>query len=242
MKTAIQLDNVNFAYDMLTILEDINLRVEVKEFLGVVGPNGGGKSTLLKLILGLLKPSRGIIKIFGESPAKQRINIGYVQQFATFPRQFPISVQETILMGRLGATTSWLGFNKQDKAIAQQAMETTHIAHLSQRQIGRLSGGQLQRVLIARALTCQPKILILDEPTANIDQRVEEDIFDLLKALNKELTIIVVSHDIGFISAYVNRVACLNKTLLCHKTTSITASELEQLYHIPVRAIQHLHY
>ena len=133
-------------------------------------------------------------------------------------------------------------FSQAWNAIAQQAMETTHIAHLSQRQIGRLSGGQLQRVLIARALACQPKILILDEPTANIDQRVEEDIFDLLKTLNKELTIMVVSHDIGFISAYVNRVACLNKTLLCHHTASITSSELEQLYNIPVRAIQHQHY
>ncbi|MCV6638537.1 ABC transporter ATP-binding protein [Candidatus Albibeggiatoa sp. nov. NOAA] len=242
MTTAIQLDNVSFAYDAPTILENINLTIEIKEFLGIVGPNGGGKSTLLKIMLGLLKPTQGQALVFGESPAKQRINIGYVPQFANFPRHFPITVQETVLTGRLGVTRSWLGFSREDKAIAHEAMQTTHIADLAKRQIGQLSGGQLQRVLIARALACQPKILILDEPTANIDQRVEEDIFDLLKQLNQELTVIVVSHDIGFISAYVSRVACLNKTLLCHQTAPVTPQELEQLYHIPVRAIQHQHY
>ncbi|WP_353570217.1 ABC transporter ATP-binding protein [Candidatus Albibeggiatoa sp. nov. BB20] len=242
MTTAIQLENVSFAYDAPTILENISLNIETKEFLGIIGPNGGGKSTLLKIILGLLKPTQGHVNIFGKPPAKQRVHIGYVPQFAAFPRHFPISVQETVLMGRLGISRSWLGFNREDKAIAQHAMQTTHIADLAQRQIGRLSGGQLQRVLIARALACQPKILILDEPTANIDQRVEEDIFDLLKELNRELTVLVVSHDIGFISAYVSRVACLNKTLLCHQTSSVTPQKLEQLYHIPVRAIQHQHY
>lgn len=242
MTAAIQLDNVSFAYDVPVILENVNLTVESKEFLAVVGPNGGGKSTLLKIILGLLKPTRGQVRIFDKSPIKQRIKIGYVSQFANFPRHFPISVLETVLMGRLGVTRSWLGFSREDKAIAHHAMQTTHISDLAQQQIGRLSGGQLQRVLIARALACQPQILILDEPTANIDQRVEEDIFDLLKDLNQELTIIVVSHDIGFISAYVNRVACLNKTLLCHQTASILPNELEQLYQIPVRAIQHQHY
>ncbi len=238
----IQLDNISFAYDTPIILENISLTVEKQEFLGIVGPNGGGKSTLLKIILGLLKPTQGQVRIFGETPIKQRVNIGYVPQFANFPRYFPISVQQTVLMGRLGVSRSWFRFNHADKAIARQAMQITQIDDLAQRQIGCLSGGQLQRVLIARALACQPKILILDEPTANIDQRVEEDIFDLLKKLNQTLTIIVVSHDIGFISAYVNRVACLNKTLLCHQTSPLTPHKLEQLYHIPIHAIQHQHY
>ncbi len=144
-------------------------------------------------------------------------------------------------MGRLG-NTSWYGrYLKQDKEIALQAMEAVEIADIQQQSVGSLSGGQLQRVLIARALSCQPEILILDEPTANIDVRIEEDIFGLLKRYNDHMTIIVVSHDIAFISGYVDRVACLNKTVICHSTEEISGKTIEELYGTPVKMIQHSH-
>jgi zinc transport system ATP-binding protein len=238
----IEIERLNFSYANVQILQDINLQVAERDFLALVGPNGGGKTTLLKLILGLLQPTQGQIKVFAATPISQRNKLGYVAQFANFPRDFPITVQDAVLMGRLGISSNWLGFNQQDKQIANQMMQLTEISDLSKRRIANLSGGQLQRVLIARALTCQPQILILDEPTANIDLRLETDIFDLLKLLNQELTIIVVSHDIGFISAYTSKVACLNKTLLCHQTAPLTAEHIQKLYNTQVRAIQHNHY
>lgn len=237
----IEVKQVSFAYSQVPILEGVNLRIQEREFLALVGPNGGGKSTLLKLMLGLLKPTQGSILIRGQSPRKGRNFIGYVPQFANFQRDFPVSVEETVLLGRLGRTR-WLGgYRQQDYEIARRAMQETAISEFAQRQIGQLSGGQLQRVLIARALACEPDILLLDEPTANIDMRAEEDIFDLLRGLNQRLTIVVVSHDIGFISKYVSRVACLNRTLMCHHTDRLTGNKIEDLYGIPVRAIHHHH-
>jgi len=238
----IQLQAVSFGYpDAPLILENINLEIAAGEFLGIVGPNGGGKSTLLKIILGLLQPYQGQVSVHGLPAALGRAHVGYVPQFASFARDYPISVEDTVLMGRLGKTPMLFGYRRQDRALAVAAMRETQLLDLRQRQIGTLSGGQLQRVLIARALACEPDILILDEPTANIDMRVEEDIFDLLKQLNRRLTILVVSHDIGFISGYVRRVACLNKTLLCHTTEALTSRLIENLYENPVRAIHHQH-
>lgn len=238
---AISIENISFSYGGPKILENIELHIASGEFLALVGPNGGGKSTLLKLILGLLKPQQGRVRIQGLAPVKGRAAIGYVPQFARFESDFPVSVEQTVLLGRLGKTRWFGGYRKQDKRIAGQAMRETHIEDLASRQIGQLSGGQLQRVLIARALACEPDILLLDEPTANIDLRAEEDIFDLLRKLNERLTIVVVSHDIGFISQYVSRVACLNKTLLCHHTDALTGRTIEELYGTPVRAIHHHH-
>lgn len=237
----IQLKQVDFSYNGPLILKNIDLEIQRNEFLGLVGPNGGGKSTLLKLILGLLQPMNGQVSVLGRSPQESRRSIGYVPQFADFQKDFPISVTETVLLGRLG-TTSWLGgYRRQDRKIAHQVMAQTHLLPLAKRSLATLSGGQLQRVLIARALACEPEILILDEPTANIDLRGEEDIFDLLKNLNPQPTILVVSHDIGFISRYVNRVACLNQTLVCHQTDALNGRTIQQLYEGQVRMIHHLH-
>jgi zinc transport system ATP-binding protein len=236
----ITLENVSFAYDGVPVLEDVSLSIADGEFMGLVGPNGGGKSTLLRIVLGLLPPASGRVRVLGEPPARARQALGYVPQFAAFRRDFPATVEETVLLGRLGKTRTLFGYRAQDRTIARRAMEETGVAELGARPIGALSGGQLQRVLIARALACEPRILLLDEPTSNIDLRAEVDIFDLLKTLNARMTIVVVSHDIGFISQYVTLVACLNRTLLCHTASPITGEMIEQLYGAPVRLIRHV--
>ena len=238
-RAVITLDNVSFRYNDLPVLAGVSLEVEQGEFLGVVGPNGGGKSTLLKLILGLLKPLGGSIRVLDQTPEQACARLGYVPQFINFDRHFPITVRETVLQGRLGKTRPLLGFGEKDRNLAATAMQETEILDLAGRPIASLSGGQLQRVLIARALACEPEILLLDEPTANIDPKVEEDVFELLRRLNQRITIVVVSHDIGFISNYISRVACLNRTLVCHTTSRLTGSLIEELYGSPVRMVHH---
>jgi zinc transport system ATP-binding protein len=235
----ITLEDVSFSYAGPRVLEQVNLSVEQGEFLGLVGPNGGGKSTLLKIVLGLLEPTTGRVTVLGHRPVEARQAIGYVPQFATFPRDFPVSVEETVLLGRLGKTRSILGYRRLDKEVARRTMAETEITDLRTRPIGALSGGQLQRVLIARALAIEPEILILDEPTSNIDMRAETDIFDLLKTLNARMTIVIVSHDIGFISQYVSLIACLNHTLLCHTSSPVSGEIIKQLYGAPVQMIHH---
>lgn len=237
----IEIENVSFAYKVEPVLQEISLTIERGEFIGLVGPNGGGKSTLLKLILGLLHANKGRIKVLGRPPKKGRKKIGYVPQYTTFKREFPITVEDTVLLGLLGKSHTIFGYSNEERELADHAMREAQIENLKHRQLNTLSGGQFQRVLIARALISSPEILILDEPTANIDLRVEENIFDLLKALNQRSTIIVVSHDIGFISEYVNRVACLNKTLICHETSAITGDMIETMYGAPVHMIHHAH-
>ncbi len=242
MKAVIEIENVNFSYTREPVLRNVSLSVPAEEFLGIVGPNAGGKSTLIKLILGLLQPDSGTIRVLGKAPVMARTRTGYVPQYPTFSRRdFPINVLDTVLMGRLGFTSRLGGYSKTDRNIATGAMQAVEILDIANRPIGSLSGGQLQRVLIARALACKPEILILDEPTANIDMRVEEDIFGLLKQYNDHMTIIVVSHDIGFISGYVDRVACLNQMLVCHTTDEISGKIIEELYGTPVRMIHHAH-
>jgi zinc transport system ATP-binding protein len=241
MDNVIQLNGVSFAYDKVYVVKDITLDIHDSEFLGIIGPNAGGKSTLLKLILGLLTPDEGTIKVHGHLPVYGRSRIGYVPQYASFSRKFPINVTDTVLMGRLGSTRWFGGYQAKDREIALKAMQVVEIESIGNQNIGSLSGGELQRVLIARALASEPEILILDEPTSNIDVRVEEDIFALLKQYNDHMTIIVVSHDIAFISGFVDRVACLNQTLVCHTTEAISGKTIEELYGAPVRMIQHAH-
>lgn len=240
MKPVIELKDVSFAYDIgPPALEHVSLAVEEGEFLGLVGPNGGGKSTLLKLVLGLLKPASGEVRVAGATAQAARRMIGYMPQYARYVRDFPISVEETVLLGRLGIARLLGGYGKADREAAHRAMRETEVLDLRQRPLGTLSGGQVQRVLVARALACDPRILILDEPTANIDLRGETDIFDVFKVLNQRMTIVVVSHDIGFISHYVTRVACLNRTLLCHQPVPIGAEVIQRLYGMPVHLIPH---
>lgn len=240
-RPVIEVEDVSFSYGGPPVLEHVSLTVPRGEFLGLVGPNGGGKSTLLKVILGLLEPSAGEVWLLGQRPVQGRRAVGYVPQYASFPRDFPISVEETVMLGRLGRTRWWGGFSKADRHQARRAMADAETADLAGRPIASLSGGQMQRVLIARALACEPEVLLLDEPTSNIDLRAETDIFALLKQLTEHLTVVVVSHDVGFITQYVTRVACLNRTLVCHQTGALTGETIAALYGAPVRMIQHLH-
>jgi zinc transport system ATP-binding protein len=240
MTTAVDISNVWFRYkDGPVILEDVCLRVAHGEFLGIIGPNGSGKSTLLKLVLGLLAPSSGSVRVYGQEPVEARRSIGYVPQFVSFRRDFPITVEETVLLGRLGLAPPLGGYAEADRKAADEAMREVEVFEHRKRPLSALSGGELQRVLIARALVCEPRLLLLDEPTANIDPRVEKDVFDLLKELNARATIIVVSHDIGFVSHYVTRVACLNRTLVCHTTDEITGEVITELYRRPVSMVRH---
>lgn len=240
-ESVIKLEDVSFSYAGPLALEHVDLDIAEREFLGIVGPNGGGKSTLLEIILGELKADAGRVTVLGKAPEESRVEIGYVPQSIEFARDFPISVQDAVLLGRLGKTRIFGGYSARDRELAQRAMQEAEVLDLQNRHLNELSGGQLQRVLIARALVCDPKILILDEPTANIDLRAEENIFDLFKQLNSRMTVIVVSHDVGFISEYVNRVACLNRTLICHATAEITGKSIEELYGTPIRMIHHHH-
>lgn len=239
--SVIQVEGVSFSYGDTLVLEEVDLRVAAGEFVGLVGPNAGGKSTLLRLILGLLEPQRGCIRVLGQPPRKAARRIGYVPQFPSFPRDFPISVEQVVMMGRLGIGPMLGWYRHADRRAAGRALDEVEAAHLARRHVGTLSGGQLQRVLLARALAGEPEILILDEPTANIDQRGETDIFDLLARLNQRLTILVVSHDIAFISGYVGRVACLNRTLVCHDTRPVNGQAIQQLYGSHVRLVEHHH-
>jgi len=237
----VEFKNVSFSYGPVPVLEHISLGLERAEFFGLIGPNAGGKSTLLKLMLGLLQPDSGQIRLFGEEPRNARKRVGYVPQHPTFSRGFPISVLEVVLLGLLGMNADLGGFRARDRRKAMDALGAAEIADLAGRSINTLSGGQLQRVLIARALVCDPELLILDEPTANVDLRAEEDIFALLREYSAHMTIVIVSHDVAFISGYVGRVGCLNRTLVCHETAEISGKTIEELYGAPVRMIHHSH-
>jgi zinc transport system ATP-binding protein len=243
--TAVTISGLTFSYGDMPVLEGIDLSLAQGEFLGLVGPNAGGKSTLLKLILGLLEPQAGRVLVLGRPPVEARRLLGYVPQHPGFPRDFPITVEQVVLMGRLGLGSGWRrwlgGWSEADRAAVRSALVEVEAADLAHRQIGTLSGGQLQRVLVARALVGEPRLLILDEPTANIDQRMEGEIFDLLRALNARMTILVVSHDVAFISSYVSRVACLNRTLVCHGTEVINGRLIHDLYGEDVRKVAHRH-
>lgn len=234
----VEFDDVSFSYGAVPVLEHVSLSIERAEFFGLIGPNAGGKSTLLKLMLGLLQPDQGVVRLFGEEPASARRRVGYVPQHPTFSRRFPISVLEVVLLG-LNADLG--GFRARDRKKAIDALGAAEIAEIAARPINTLSGGQLQRVMIARALVCDPELLILDEPTANVDLRAEEDIFALLRQYSAHMTIVVVSHDVAFISGYVGRVGCLNRTLVCHETADISGKTIEELYGAPVKMIHHSH-
>lgn len=237
----VEFKKVSFAYDGAPVLDDVSFSIAPEEFFGIIGPNAAGKSTLLKLMLGLLTPDRGWIQVLGETPVAARRRVGYVPQHPGFSRQFPISVLEVVLLGRLGTGAAVGGFSHADREKATQALRAVQIEDIGRRRINTLSGGQLQRVLIARALVCDPELLVLDEPTANIDLRAEEDIFALLRDFNRRMGIIIVSHDVAFISGYVDRVGCLNRTLACHRTGEISGKMIEELYGAPVRMIHHIH-
>ncbi len=214
--SVIDIENLSFSYEKDVILENINLHVEERDFLAIIGPNGGGKSTLLKLILGIHKSKKGSIKVFGKAPEKNLSLIGYVPQNTNVNTDFPIKVIEVVLMGHVGAKNPLWGYGKDEIACAMGALAQVSMQDFAQKKIGSLSGGQRQRVMIARALCAHPKILILDEPTSSIDIKGQKEIYELLKLLNQNITIIVVSHDISVILEYASSAAHINKRLSYH--------------------------
>lgn len=239
MAKVLEITGVSFAYEHRLILENIDLTVEEGDYLAIIGPNGGGKTTLLRLILGSLEPVRGTVRLFTQPPRKTSRLIGYVPQSGDFKKDFPVSVLEVVLMGRMLPGKLFPRYSPEDYSAAVTAMKAVGIKELARIRFGELSGGQKQRTLIARALVAEPQLLILDEPTASVDNRVEQDIYELLKELNQKVAIIVVSHDLGFVSSYVNKVACLNRNLVVHQTGEISKEIIGDLYRSTVEAIDH---
>lgn len=212
----LEIKNLTFSYDKQIILEDINLTIKENDFLAIIGPNGGGKSTLLKAILGINKIKNGKIKLFDKKVEKNISSIGYVPQNTNVNINFPIKVIEVVMMGHVGHKRPLIGYKKEEIACALGALEQVGMQDFANMKIGTLSGGQRQRVMIARALCAHPKILLLDEPTASIDVDGQKQIYDLLKLLNKTITVVVVSHDISVILGYATKVAHINKKLTFH--------------------------
>ena len=237
---AVILNHVYFSYNKKYVLENVNLRVKHGEFASIVGPNGGGKTTLLKLILGLIKPDSGEITVLGNTPGKSRLRIGYMPQYTHFDMQFPVTVLDIVLMGRLGHSL-WGRYTKQDINAAMSSLEEVELQHMSNELFRELSGGQRQRVLIARALCVNPELLLLDEPTANIDPEVEETLFVLLQRLNQRMTILLVSHDLGVVSKVVRSVICVNRCVAIHPTSDIDGAVIKEIYGHDLCLVRHDH-
>lgn len=239
----VQLDGVSFAYGEVVVLEGVHLSIWPGEWVLVVGPNGGGKTTLLKLILGLLEPTAGEVRLFGQEPAKTRHRVGYMPQHIQFDSLFPVTVMDIVLMGRLGTPGRRLlgWYTRQDRQAAQEALAEVGLAGLENRPFAALSGGQRQRVLIARALCSRPELLLLDEPTAHVDPQAEGQLMEILQRLHRRMSIVMVSHDLGVVSPQIGSVLCVNRRLVVHPTTELTGEKIRQLYGEDLRMIRHDH-
>lgn len=228
----IKIQNLTVDYDTTRALENVNLTISGDDFIGVIGPNGGGKTTLVKTILGLIKPTTGTIFY-----ANKRLEIGYLPQQKTIDERFAATVLDVVLSGLQGKNL-WRKPSKEEGLYALQLLENNGIAELSDRLIGELSGGQLQRTLLCRAIISQPKLLILDEPTTYVDQKFEQNFYDLLIELNKTMAVVIVSHDVGTICSYVRSIACVNRELHYHPTADLTP-ELLAHYDCPIQIVAH---
>jgi zinc transport system ATP-binding protein len=237
----IKIEGLSFAYNGEPVLNGVDLRIQEGEFVSVVGPNGGGKSTLLKLVLGLLHPSHGRVRVFGQAPEKARPRIGYMPQHAHHDPRFPATVAEVVRMGRLKRLFPLGPFRRGDRVQALRALGRVGLADLAGRAFSDLSGGQRQRVLIARALASDPDLLLLDEPTSHIDAGAANEFYELMERLNRDHTIVIVSHDIGFVSARVKSVVCVNREVKVHPTCDLTGDLLRDIYGADIRLVRHDH-
>lgn len=239
MTDVIEIKDVWVSYGDVTVLEAVDLTVHDKDFLGIIGPNGGGKSTLLKVILGLITPDKGIVKLLGDKPEKTRKYVGYVPQYASLNLTFPISVLEVVLMGRMNMIGPLRRYGQKDRQAALEALKKVKMLEYKDRQISELSGGQRQRVFIARSLVTDPKLLILDEPATGVDSVMQKEFYELLRELKQHIAIIMVSHDISAISVYVDKVACLNRKLHYHNSKELSPEDIEAAYVCPVDMLAH---
>jgi zinc transport system ATP-binding protein len=229
-KAIIDIQNLNFSYNRQPVLIDVNLTVQVGEFIAMIGPNGGGKTTLLKLMLGLLNADSGNIRIFGKKPQDVSHRIGYVPQDVHINKDFPISALDVVLMGKLKPGIGGSRHSEMDRLAALHALEQVEMEKFCNHRIGELSGGQKQRVFVARALVTDPELLFLDEPTASIDTKGQNEFYKLLNELNEKITIIVVSHDLMVVSGYIKSVVCVNRRLHYHGYAELTGEMIEMMY------------
>lgn len=228
---AIEVRNLDFSYEKTPVLSNVNFSVNQGDFLAIIGPNGGGKSTLMKLIVGLLKPSAGEVRVFGEKVPSKKVSLGYVPQNTNGNLEFPITVEETVATG--------LPHFRPDPPKVRELLETVRMKAFSKRRLGELSGGERQRVLIARALASEPQILFLDEPSSNIDAKGQEDLYGLLAQLNAKMTIVIVSHDLMVLSRHVKSVACVNREVHFHSGSEITPEMMQNMYGSEMELVAH---
>ena len=234
---AIDIDRIWFSYNGHPVLKEVSLQVSRGEFMAVIGPNGGGKTTLLKIILGLLEPDRGNVRVLGLPPKKAAPRLGYVPQDVHINRGFPVTSLDVVLMGRLGSGGTGR-YSRQDRFLAHRALDEVQMGPFCARRMGELSGGQRQRVMIARAMVSSPEILVLDEPTSSIDTQGQAEFYELLKTLNESTTIVMVSHDMMALHRQVESVACVNRDLHYHGAAEIT-DEMLDMYECPVEIVAH---
>ncbi len=244
LEKLIELKNISAGYNGQPVLKDVNFSVYEKDFIGIIGTNGSGKTTLLKVILGLLPLSSGTVRYFSGSPGKgngkpqNAFTMGYLPQMAVFDHQFPISVVDVVLSGLSAKTGLFKHYSRQDHSKAEAVMDRLGTLHLKNKPIGELSGGQMQRVFLARALVASPQVLLLDEPNTFVDKGFEINFFEILRELNRDIAIILVSHDLGMITSHVKTIACVNQGLYYHDSNEIT-QELLDNYHCPIDLITH---
>ncbi len=238
---AIEIGDLHFAYRGEPIFTGANLTVQRKEFAAIVGPNGGGKTTLLRLLLGLLKYESGTIRVLGRSPEQARTAIGYIPQQSELDLDFPITAMEVVLAGCL-SEHRWFGpYSKRNKRAALDALAEVGLAELAGRSPVTLSGGQQRRVLIARALVGTPELLLLDEPTANLDPVAEQELYALLRKLNERLTVVVVSHDLSFVSEFVRTAVCVNRNIVVHPIGDVPGELIGNIMGAGKRIVRHDH-
>lgn len=238
MSRIVELKNVSAGYAGEIVLEDINIDIFGNDFIGIIGPNGGGKTTLLKVILGLIKPYKGTVRFHDDRHGKSSDSVGYLPQINQIDQRFPISVIDVVLSGLMSKEGLFSRYSGKQKKHAEDLLNQLGIFNLKKKNIGQLSGGQLQRVYLCRAVISSPHLLMLDEPNTFVDTKFETDFYEILKKLNKEMAIIVVSHDVGTISWYVKTIACVNRNLHYHPSNHITQEQLAS-YNCPIQIITH---
>ena len=239
MEPIISLKNVAVHYDETTALEDVSLDIYPDDFLGIIGPNGGGKTTLVKAILGAVSHS-GEVEYSPTLFERGHRLIGYMPQQSEFDRAFPISVIEVVMSGLQAEKGLFSRYTAADRKRAMELLKTAGIEAIAERQISEISGGQMQRALLCRAVILEPKLLILDEPTNFVDNQFENELYTLLRHLNERMAIVMVSHDLGTITSVVKSIVCVNRTVHRHDSNVITAEQLEN-YHCPIQIISHGH-
>ncbi len=237
MEALVELIDITAGYDDVPALIDANISIYKDDFIGIIGPNGGGKSTLIKVLLGLLKPMKGKVIIHKQNFGERKM-FGYLPQMSTIDRRFPIRVIDVVLSGLMKDSRLINRYTKRDNEIVDECMNSNGIYEIRKKNIGELSGGQMQRVFLSRALVANPTILILDEPTTFIDGNFEFELFNTLNNLKNKLAILLVSHDIGTISSNVKTIACVNQSLHYHPSNVLT-DELLKVYNCPVDLLAH---